>query len=122
MPGTAAVHGLDFFYESEIDYQQTFCLSPSIKLSGPNSAICIFFFFLLAGFFFVVVVFGEQKETLFMHSYSSFNKYFFQASHSRHRGRLINDEFQADELPALLGLLFREAYLIGCEGRKEMGD
>ena len=61
MPGTAAVHGLDFFYESEIDYQQTVCSSASIKLYGPNSVICIFFFFLLAGFFFCCGCFGGTK-------------------------------------------------------------
>ena len=78
VPGTAAVHGLDFFYEGEIDYQQTFCPSPSVKLSGPNNVICIVIVVvvLLAGFI-VVVLFGEQKESLFIHSYSSFNKYLF---------------------------------------------
>ena len=77
VPGTAAVHGLDFFYEGEIDYQQTFCPSPSVKLSGPNNVICsVVVVVLLAGFI-VVVLFGEQKESLFIHSYSSFNKYLF---------------------------------------------
>lgn len=63
MPGTAAVHGLDFFYESEIDYQQIFCPSPSIKLSGPNNVICIFFFFLLAGF--LLLFWGTKGELIY---------------------------------------------------------
>lgn len=78
MPGTAAVHGLDFFYESEIDYQQTVCPSASIKLSGPNSVICIFFF-LLAGFFFLLWLFWGNKRRLYLcihtvHSTNIFSK------------------------------------------------
>ena len=72
MPGTAAVHGLDFFYESEIDYQQTFCPSPSIKLSGPNNVICIFFF-LLAGF--LLLFWGTKGE--FIYSFIQFIQQIF---------------------------------------------
>ena len=65
MPGTAAVHGLDFFYESEIDYQQTFCPSPSIKLSGPNSAICTFFFFTCRVFFCCGCFWGTKGDFIY---------------------------------------------------------
>lgn len=73
MPGTAAVHGLDFFYESEIDYQQIFCPSPSIKLSGPNNVICIFFFFTCRVF--VVVLGNKRRAYLFIHTVHSTNIY-----------------------------------------------
>ena len=73
MPGTAAVHGLDFFYESEIDYQQTFCPSPSIKLSGRNNVICFFFFFILAGF--LLLFWGTKGE--FIYSFIQFIQQIF---------------------------------------------
>ena len=73
MPGTAAVHGLDFFYKSEIDYQQTFCPSPSIKLSGRNNVICFFFFFILAGF--LLLFWGTKGE--FIYSFIQFIQQIF---------------------------------------------